>query len=120
MNRHHPQQWHDVVAKRTVEWEDGPEDRAVLLVPRFRRGPLARWLQPRLKRPHMRVKLDDLGTFVWRRLDGNTPFDEIAKAMEGHFGERAAPADQRLKAFFTILHKDRFVELYAPSAGRTE
>ena len=114
MNQHHPQQWHDVVATRAIEWEDGPEDRAVLLVPRFRKGPLARWLQPRLKRPHIKVKLDELGTFVWRRLDGATPFCRIAEAMREQFGEQAEPAEARLKAFFTLLYKDNFVKLFTP------
>ncbi len=117
MNQHHPQRWDNIVATRAVGWEDGPEDKAVLLVPRFRKGPLSRWLQPRLKRPCMRVKLDDVGSFVWRRLDGSTSFSTIVEQMKGHFGEKVEPADERLKTFFTILYKDDFVKLYAPSDG---
>ncbi len=117
MTRHHHQQWSDVIVERKVEWENGPESRAVLLVPRFRRGPLAKWLQPRLKRPNFRVNLDDIGSFVWNLLDGRTSFTAIAQAMRGHFGERAEPAEDRLKKFLIILHKNKFVELYQPAAG---
>lgn len=71
-------------------------------------------MQPRLKRPHIRVKLDELGTFVWRRLDGATPFCRIAEAMREQFGEHAEPSEARLKAFFTLLYKDNFVKLFTP------
>jgi hypothetical protein len=114
MSQHHLQRWHDVVAERAIGWEDGPEGGAVLLVPRFRRGPLARWLQPRLRRPYMRVKLDEIGSFAWRMMDGKTRLETIAEAMQGHFGERVEPAANRLKSFYTILYKDGFVKLFTP------
>jgi hypothetical protein len=114
MKQHHPQQWHNVVVTRTIEWEDGPDGGAVLLVPRFRKGPLAKWLQPKLKRPHIKVKLDEIGTFAWRRMDGKTPFCDLVAAMKDHFGERVEPADERLKKFLTILYRDKFVKLEAP------
>ena len=114
MNRHHPQQWHDVIPQHAIGWEDGPEERAVLLVERFRKGPLARWLQPRLKRPHIRVKLDEIGSFVWRSMDGATQFRSIAAAMRERFGERAEPAEDRLQKFLILLYKDQFVKLLMP------
>lgn len=116
MNQHHQQQWSDVVARPLIDSEGDPEGRRVaLLVPRFRKGPLAKWLQPRLKRPFIRVNLDEIGSFVWQRLNATTKFDAIAEAMKGHFGSRVEPAEDRLKKFLIILHKDRFVELLAPS-----
>lgn len=114
MNQHHPQQWHNVVATRMIEWEDGPEDGAVLLVPRFRKGPLAKWLQPKLKRPYIRVKLDEIGTFAWRRMDGSMRFHKIVEEMKKEFGDKVEPADERLKKFMTILYKDKFIKLEAP------
>ncbi len=111
MNQHRLQQWHDVVPMHDMKWEDGPEERAVLLVPRFRKGPLARWLQPRLKRPHIRVKLDEIGSFAWHRMDGKTRFTEIVNAMREHFGERVEPAEQRLQQFLILLYRDKFVKL---------
>ena len=114
MSQHHPQRWHNVVATRNVEWEDGPEGGAVLLVPRFRKGPLAKWLQPKLKRPHIKVKLDEIGSFAWHMMDGRTPFYKLVEAMKEHFGERVEPADERLRKFMTILYKEKFVKLEAP------
>ena len=115
MSQHRPQQWHNVVATRAIEWEDGPEGGAVLLVPRFRKGPLAWWLQPKLKRPFIRVKLDEIGSFAWRRMDGSNPFKDLVVDMKEEFGERVEPADERLKKFMTILYRDKFVTLEAPA-----
>ena len=115
MNQLPQQQWHNVVAERTVVWEDGRDGTAVLLVPRFRKGRLARWIMPKLSRPHMRVKLDEVGSFAWRLMDGATPFTEIAQAMQERFGDRVAPAQERLMKFFTVLYKDQFVRLLAPA-----
>jgi hypothetical protein len=106
MNQHHPQQWSNVVATRIIEWEDGPDGGVVLLIPRFRRGPLAKWLQPKLKRPYFRVKLDDIGTSAWRRMDGSTQFHKIVGEMKKEFGEKVEPAEDRLKKFMTLLYKE--------------
>ena len=114
MNQHHPQQWSDIVVSRAIEWEDGPDGGAVLLVPRFRRGPLARWLQPKLRNKHIRVKLDEIGSFAWHRFDGKTRFEEIVAAMQSHFGQKVDPAADRLQKFCAILYKDKFIQLYAP------
>jgi len=115
MNHHHHLPWSDIIIERKVEWEDGPEEGAVLLIPRFRRGPLARWLQPRLRRPYIRVKLDALGSFVWRLCDGKTTFGTIVSAMCEKFGDAAKHAEDRLKKFLTILRNHKFVELLKPA-----
>lgn len=119
MSRHLQVQWSDVVPQRTIGWEDGPDGGAVLLVPRFRRGPLARWLQPRLRRPHIRVKLDEIGSFAWRMMDGSTSFTSILEAMKREFQDRAEPAGERLSKFLTILYRDKFVQLYKPTEEPT-
>lgn len=105
-------QWDRVIAKHSIGWEDGKDNLAVLLVPRFRSGPLARWLQPRLKKPHMRVNLDRVGSFVWKSIDGSKTFTEILNNMRKEFGEEIEPAEERLIKFLSILHKDKFVELF--------
>ncbi len=115
MSQHHQAQWSNIVVERKVGWEDGQNDMAVLLIPKFRKWPLAKWLQPRLKKPHIRVKLDEIGSFVWKQLDGRKTFALIAQAMREHFGEKAEPAEDRLKKFLLTLRNNKFVELYQPA-----
>ena len=115
MNQHRQASWTDLVPKHNIEWEDGPEGGAVLLVPRFRKGPLARWLQPRLKKPNIRVNLDEFGSFVWRKMDGEATFPKIVEAMRGEFGEKIEPADERLYKFLITLQKSEFIQLLVPA-----
>lgn len=119
MSQHRPQQWHNVIATRTIGWEDGLDGGAVLLVPRFRKGPLAKWLQPKLRRPFIRVKLDEIGSFTWRSLDGKTSFADVVRSLKDHFGEKVEPAEERLRMFMTILYRDKFVQLEAPARDCT-
>ncbi len=99
--------------ERAVEAElDG--ERVVLLRPRFRRGPLAWWLQPLLKRPHLKVHLDEVGSFIWSRCDGETTVGELIRAMEEHFGERVAPAEARLRLFLSQLQRGELIRLRLP------
>ena len=102
------------VPERSVPAERGDDGRIVLLRQRFSRGPLAWWLQPRLSRPHFRIHLDDIGTFVWDHIDGEATVGDIAAAMEEQLGDRASPALPRLCLFVSELHRGGMVRLLAP------
>jgi hypothetical protein len=91
-------------------------ERVVLLRPRFVRGPLAWWLQPILPHPHLKVHLDEVGSFVWNRCDGRTTVAEIAAAMETELGERVSPALDRLALFLRQLEGGRLIRMRLPEA----
>ncbi len=91
--------------------QDEEDGLLVLLRPRFMRGPFAWWLQPHLKRPHFRVKLDEIGSFVWRRCDGETTVAQIAEAMEEALGDSAEKAVDRLNLFLGELHRGGMIEM---------
>ena len=94
------------VRRVEAEEEDG---HVIVLRPRFLSGPLAWWLQPRLSRPHFRVKLDDLGSFIWRRCDGETTVAQLAEALEGEFGDSAEQAVSRIEMFLGELARGEMV-----------
>jgi hypothetical protein len=59
------------------------------------KGLFARWIQPRLRRPHVRITLDKIGSFVWKRCDGQTTVGDILAEMDARLTERdAAAADE--------------------------
>lgn len=99
----------DLKLERAVEWENGENGRAVLLVPKFRRGLLARYLQPRLKRPYYRIKLDELGTFIWRQCDGTRTVKEVADSLREAHGDQLEQFYERTGLFIQILLKNRYV-----------
>lgn len=104
--------WNNVIPKHVIGWEDGHDGLAVLLVPRFKNGLLEKWFGRKINKPCIRVTLDEIGTFAWKKIDGQTKFESILTDMKTHFGSKVEPAEERLQKFFTILSKDKFVELF--------
>lgn len=55
-----------------------------------------------------RLRLDELGSAVWRRLDGRTVADLIVD-LRTEFGERCEPAEDRLQLYIGILRRERLI-----------
>lgn len=68
-----------------------------------------RWLMS-----HPKIRLDDLGSFVWKRMEGGESLTAIAKATSEAFPGRAEGMEQRLALFATALHHQGLIELRVP------
>ena len=96
-----------------VGHETGDDGVVKLLVPRFRAGWM-QWLQKRLKKPHIKVELDEIGSAVWKQIDGSRNVAQIGEVLEREFGERIHPTAERLGFFLGTLRRNRFIELVEP------
>ncbi len=105
-----PRNLYDLMPQRLVQFEKDEKDRVTLLVPKFRKGFMARWLQPRLRRPAFRIKLDDYGSFVWLRCDGKTDVRTIGEQMKSQWGEDAEPIFDRIERFLQQLEHSEFIK----------
>jgi len=103
-----------LIPHRSVEWEEAEDKRIVLLVPKFRSGPVARWIQSWLPRPHIRVRLDEFGSFMWKCCDGSTSIESIAERMRQQFGERVEPVHNRLSMFMNKLTRGDLLTFEQP------
>lgn len=56
-----------------------------------------------------RVRLDDTGSFAWKRLDGERSVREVAGAVRERFGPDAEPVEERLGSFVRLLRRERLV-----------
>lgn len=101
--------------RRVVDHEVTDEDLVVVLRPRYMSGPLAWWLQPRLRKPHFHVRLDQVGSFVWRLCDGEHTVAQIVEAMEQQFGESMDKALPRLRLFLGEMERGKMVQLVPPA-----
>jgi len=98
----------DLAPERGCEWEmDG--ETVVVLSPKFKNRFLVRTLLPRMKRPNWKIRLDDIGSFVWLQCDGRATVREIGKLMKDRFGEKAEPVYDRLALFLRNLTESRFI-----------
>ena len=99
----------DLRPVRNLEYETGPEEKVVLLVPKFRARFAVRWFVPLLKKKVIRVKLDPYGSFVWTQCDGSVTVAEISDRMKGQFGETFDPTYARIRRFMQMFLKDKFL-----------
>ena len=53
-----------------------------------------------------RVRLDELSSFAWHRLDGARTVAEVAGELRAEFGESAEPAEERLGKFVRMLRQE--------------
>lgn len=68
-----------------------------------------RWLMS-----HPKIRLDDLGSFVWQRMDSGETLAETARATADAFPDRADGIEERLALFATALHHQGLIELRVP------
>ena len=101
----------DLKPRRAVGWETAETGRVVVLMPRFTWGPLARYVMPRLRNPHVRVKLDAHGSFLWQQCDGETPVLAIAERMASAFGDELEPMLERVGAFLRRLQREELIQV---------
>ncbi len=97
--------------RRSETQESGNED---ILVPRFGEHALGRWLMGKVRKPYHRISLDEVGTFIWRRLDGDTSVQEIGDSLKQKFGERVEPVFDRLNVFIAQLERANVIDVKGP------
>jgi hypothetical protein len=102
--------WTKLIPQRSINWEINPETNFVLIKkPKFKNPLLQKYLLPRLKRPDYTVNLDNVGSFVWKNIDGKINFGEIAERMRREFGDLVEPVDDRLGQFINSLRRYDFI-----------
>jgi len=69
-----------------------------------------RWLMS-----HPKIRLDELGTFVWNRMDSGETLAEIASVTSEAFPDCTESMEQRLALFATALHHQGLIELRRPA-----
>jgi hypothetical protein len=103
------------VPHRLVEWQADGEGRVV--VERCRpetRGIRGAWARLRWLMTYPKIRFDELGSFVWRRLDEGEDLAAIAVATAEAFPDRAEGIKERLALFATALQHQGLIELRLP------
>ncbi|MBN2491893.1 MAG: PqqD family peptide modification chaperone [Planctomycetes bacterium] len=80
-----------------------------LLIPRYGRSWIGRWLGRRLRPADIQVRLDARGSAVWQAIDGRRTVAEIAAAVAPAFEGDREHFNPRLAQFLEILARDRFI-----------
>jgi len=103
------------VPHRLGSWRADGERRVVVERPKpCSRGLRAVFDNLRWLMSHPRIRLDELGSFVWSRLDGHATLAEIATETSEAFPDRTDGMEQRLALFAAALHHQDLIELRVP------
>ncbi len=99
----------ELVPVRLAEWEE-IDGRVLVHRPR----PAGRGVRAVMHRLfyHLsarRIRLDDVGSFTWRELDGEQSVEMIARKLRAEFGERVEPAEERLGHMVRVLHREELI-----------
>lgn len=98
----------ELIPDKNCPWElDG--DQVILLYPKFRNKFLVRHLLPRMRKPNWKIRLDDIGSWVWQHSNGKMTIKEIGAGLKGALGEKVDPVYDRLSLFFRKLESDQFI-----------
>ena len=98
-----------MVPSRTREWVTDDAGTVRVLVARYGESRVGRWFARSLGRPHIAVKLDELGSAVWEACDGTTTVGTIATGLVDRFEVTGAPLQERLARFFRDLEHGRLI-----------
>lgn len=93
---------------RIVTDEIDANNIATILMPRFISRLAQKYLVPRLKAPHIKLKLDPLGSAAWLAIDGKKKVGAIADELTQKFSAETAIIE-RLTKFFTLLYEQKMV-----------
>ncbi len=63
----------------------------------------------------VKIDLDEIGSYVWKLIDGKRNVLEITTLAEEHFNEKIQPAKERVSLFLKQLHKNNLITLYMKS-----
>ena len=99
-----------VEPRRLLEWRE-QDGRCVLLRPRLGSSRVGRWMAGLWDDPYYQIRLDEVGTLVWKACDGRTSLADIVGRMRDRFGDRVEPADQRLARFMRKMLKGRMIAI---------
>ena len=102
--------WGEMIPVRLSDWRED-EGIVTLLVPRFGRGRFGAWIDRSFHLRPYRVKLDAVGSFIWKKCDGECHVVEIGAALEREFGDRVQPMQDRLVLFLRKLTRGRFLRV---------
>lgn len=96
------------------------DEQGIVTVHMVHRGVYAGIAQKFFHTPRVsHIKLDEYGSFLWKKIDGVKTVGELALQMKEQFGQQAEPLYDRLVKYMQILYNNKFI-LYKGKDGVKE
>lgn len=87
------------------------DEKGIVTLEIVNKGVFKRITQLLLKKPKISyIHLDEIGSFVWPKLDGVMDITKLGELVEEEFGEKAHPLYERLAGYFAVLDSYGFIK----------
>ncbi|MBR5295670.1 MAG: PqqD family protein [Clostridia bacterium] len=101
----------DRIPARVEKFSWKEDEKGIVTLEVENRGIFNRLFQFLLKKPKVSfIHLDEMGSFIWKRLDGKKNVGDLGEEVKAEFGEKAEPLYERLSKYVQILHSYDFVK----------
>ena len=90
------------------DWSEGED--GIVTIHMVHRGFYATIAQKVFHTPRVsHIKLDEYGSFLWKRINGERTVGQLAQQLKEQFGDQAEPLYDRLVKYMQILHNNEFI-----------
>ena len=96
--------------ERRLKWTEKYE-KVIVFRPRFGKSRFGIKVANMVGLTDYRIRLDKIGSLVWKHCDGNTSVQQIVEALRAHFGDEVEPVDKRLRVFLTQMQRSKMIEI---------
>ena len=100
----------EVVPRPLVKSKTNEEGKVTLLKPKFKNKFIKKYILPKLKSQHFKIHLDEIGSAVWKQIDGKKTGVEIAQNLQEELDEDLDPLYKRLAIFLSALKNNNFID----------
>lgn len=86
------------------------ENRLVILIPKFKNEKFARWFIPRNKSIYYSVKLDEIGSMVYSKIDNKSSVKQICETISSSNSDVVIEnLEERVCKFISNMYRYRFI-----------
>lgn len=98
-----------IPVRAEIEWDTDSDGNVTLHIEN--KGVMNKIAQVIFKKPKISyIHLDEMGSFIWPLIDGETDILKIGESVKEHFGEKAEPLYERLSKYILTLESYKFIQ----------
>ena len=86
--------------------EDGM---VTVFVPKFKNELAKKYIVPKLKSSNFNIKLDELGSEVWKKMDGKNKVHEIIRQLSEKYGDDFKKPEERITKYLFQLYEQKLI-----------
>ena len=80
-----------------------------VFVPKFKNELAKKYIVPKLKSSNFNIKLDELGSEVWKKMDGKNKVHEIIRQLSEKYGDDFKKPEERITKYLFQLYEHKLI-----------